>query len=114
MRISDWSSDVCSSDLASAKINGFHFSTVQKIIPKENFLSQGLQHLITIFQRGTEVEITVMTGFLAKRDMNVSACHATKRSKERSVEKGGVSTCRTRWAPVHEKKKRAQITDTII
>src|SRR3546814_5754882 len=78
MRISDWSSDVCSSDLASAKINGFHFSTVQKINPKENFLSQGLQHLITIFQRGTEVEITVMTGFLAKRDMNVYACHAKK------------------------------------
>src|SRR3546814_2008835 len=81
MRISDWSSDVCSSDLASGEVRG------------------GLA--LTEPDAGTDLQGIRMT---AKRDGNGYVINGTKtwiRSEERRVGKECVSTCRSRWSPYH-------------
>src|SRR3546814_2372343 len=91
MRISDWSSDVCSSDLqrGSARF--------------------GLQHAVQSGQRnGTErqhqqrkrrrQEVAEEALFVRKM---AAEGHAAQRSEERRVGKECVSTCRSRWSPYH-------------
>src|SRR3546814_9420728 len=80
MRISDWSSDVCSSDLRT--------------------LSQA-QRLVAIAFDG----IGLPLGRIADKMMRLTL-HRTKarhlpRSEERRVGKECVSTCRSRWSPYH-------------
>src|SRR3546814_3737697 len=76
MRISDWSSDVCSSDLSSHLLHGHdprrHFAYLN-IAGHTDFMC--LYHQI----RG----------------------RARLRSEERRVGKECVSTCRSRWSPYH-------------
>src|SRR3546814_1262516 len=78
MRISDWSSDVCSSDLSN------HEVTVGKALA------------------GTG-KTTTAIGFANAR-LNSSMMYLA-RSEERRVGKECVSTCRSRWSPYHYKKK---------
>src|SRR3546814_18739809 len=79
MRISDWSSDVCSSDLEQeAKI---HISNVARIDPKTD--------------KPTRVGYRIDDG---GRKIRV-------RSEARRVGKECVSPCRSRWSPYHSKKK---------
>src|SRR3546814_3388361 len=81
MRISDWSSDVCSSDLVK-----------------------------TLFVGGVNLDQCVMTtledaNFLGYDTILVEDGAATTspdyRSEERRVGKECVSTCRSRWSPYH-------------
>src|SRR3546814_15804365 len=93
MRISDWSSDVCSSDLGPSRpVNG---PRRHHIIPYSPFPIPGLfspAHLVA--------------GELHNRREAVNARKESKhRSEERRVGKECVSTCRSRWAPYHSKKK---------
>src|SRR3546814_18775558 len=81
MRISDWSSDVCSSDLA-------RFVCV----------SQGPL---------AKVKLPGISGI---RDFKGRMFHSARwdydyRSEERRVGKECVSTCRSRWSPYHYKTK---------
>src|SRR3546814_19502091 len=78
MRISDWSSDVCSSDLHAALPRQKHAAGHY---PGRNRLSG--TYLTAAHQPGA----------------------AYTRSEERRVGKECVSTCRSRWSPYHEKKK---------
>src|SRR3546814_2962891 len=88
MRISDWSSDVCSSDL-------------QVLIPLA-------AHLAPEESRGRVVG-GIMGGLLlgillARPISSVVADHfgwRAMRSEERRVGKECVSTCRSRWSPYH-------------
>src|SRR3546814_6001904 len=84
MRISDWSSDVCSSDLLGAvQISVFQrercadFNTVQ--------------HLFDV------AAIHCFGGV----DFGMQARSGALRSEERRVGKECVSTCRSRWSPCH-------------
>src|SRR3546814_5021537 len=79
LRISDWSSDVCSSDL------------VLQGIPMQAIFPIGRRHCI-IFHHHRQVD------FCSK-----PACQilALQRSEERRVGKECVSTCRSRWSPDH-------------
>src|SRR3546814_12130951 len=93
MRISDWSSDVCSSDLLS-------FVILQ-------FLSAGTPGtrdlLAAILDRRGPMP---QSAFQRKcRDASVLSNYNPRRSEERRVGKECVSTCRSRWSPYHEKKK---------
>src|SRR3546814_19772786 len=45
-----------------------------------------------------------------RRRTAAAAAAANRRSEERRVGKECVSTCRTRWAPYHEKKKKNKQT----
>src|SRR3546814_15945304 len=81
MRIGDWSSDVCSSDLPQDSLSSFkQFYQVERMI------------------RGTRVEIT-LTYSQTSNQVRI-------RSEERRVGKECVSTCRSRWSPYHYKKKK--------
>src|SRR3546814_6344180 len=75
MRISDWSSDVCSSDLRTRHILS---------MKKADAYEQSGTHTCTA--RCVRVE---------------SAPTAIGRSEERRVGKECVSTCRSRWSPYH-------------
>src|SRR3546814_13143299 len=93
MRISDWSSDVCSSDL---------FETVDLRHPDVEQDAARLE-LTEAFQKispATEGAGAELGGAKYEADRP-----ADVRSEERSVGKECVSTCRSRWSPYHEKKK---------
>src|SRR3546814_13001392 len=103
MRISDWSSDVCSSDLPkSEKMEETLWSSIQTLAPlKPRFVS------VTYGAGGSTRERTHATVARINRETDLlSAAHltcvdASKRSEERSVGKECVSTCRYRWSPYH-------------
>src|SRR3546814_1894987 len=76
MRISDWSSDVCSSDLS------------------DSIDSQSLALVVTV--SGSR-KILLSSNSLGPR----LASTFTSRSEERRVGKECVSTCRSRWSPYH-------------
>src|SRR3546814_6974969 len=81
MRISDWSSDVCSSDL-------FKDAAVA---------------LNAAAQAGREFDPDNLTLFKGTRNTCKSAVFGILncRSEERRVGKECVSTCRSRWSPYH-------------
>src|SRR3546814_19392411 len=87
MRISDWSSDVCSSDLLD-------FIDEQEPI-EEN------QILITAGWSNGNVSSAYPPGLPIVR-----VTEAKARSDERRVGKECVSTCSSRWSPYHKKKKK--------
>src|SRR3546814_20124493 len=91
MRISDWSSDVCSSDLTNVLFYGDNLDILRRYLPDASVDLIYLDPLLT-----------------SNRDKSVGLNDgkAWERSEERRVGKEGVSTCRYRWSPEHEKKKK--------
>src|SRR3546814_1932513 len=81
MRISDWSSDVCSSDLGFGRRGDFRQYLVQR--------------RIVAFRHGDVGRR--LGGWLFR----------VLRSEERRVGKECVSPCRSRWSPYHYKKKNS-------
>src|SRR3546814_9952898 len=103
MRISDWSSDVCSSDLergieAPGTLN---FPAVEaryfRVTPKAGVkLAEALFHATPrIDDWGAKAE------HLYRPPTAVETHPTDLSSEERRVGKECVSTCRTRWSPVH-------------
>src|SRR3546814_13413868 len=107
MRISDWSSDVCSSDLLAAGGTGSRGG--------EGRYPQRSRHDSRLWRSDAGGE-PVGQGRLhqgeSKDDPGTDQCHGSrpafhqKRSEERRVGKECVSTCRSRWPPYHYKKKQ--------
>src|SRR3546814_2244656 len=83
MRISDWSSDVCSSDL----IEAFSFGQIADA-------SGSIKGSFNI--TGTTENPSVLGGLVFNE-----AAFTHTRSEERRVGKECVSTCRSRWSPYH-------------
>src|SRR3546814_19135289 len=83
MRISDWSSDVCASDLA-----------IDALDVRRAVLGNLVQQLFNQCRTG-------IVGIDQHRQFD-----AMSRSEERRVGKECVSTCRSRWSPYHKKKKQ--------
>src|SRR3546814_3293565 len=91
MRISDWSSDVCSSDLAGE--------------------GTGLERYVTFDFETTDTDVVtcgvveigaarVVKGEIVERFHTLVNPYQA-RSEERRVGKECVSTCRSRWSPYH-------------
>src|SRR3546814_12431388 len=106
MRISDWSSDVCSSDLFALRRAAL---AIIAIIVK-NELSASLNHLAAHIYRDTIRtwidDLDVLRVFSEELSFqhlgsNGEALAPYKRSEERRVGKECVSTCRSRWSPYH-------------
>src|SRR3546814_13624178 len=102
MRISDWSSDVCSSDLT-------------EFVSEAELVRHRSEDLSSKSVKGIDVNISLVDpmqdaadafthfagGASTERD-----CKQTVRSEERRVGKEWVSTCRSRWSAYHYKKKK--------
>src|SRR3546814_11687092 len=96
MRISDWSSDVCSSDLVGfADGADPEWPTVATHAAQFQFDSAASRHRAV--QRVSKALAVIV-------DQAVE--QAGNRSEERRVGKECVSTCRSRWSPYHKKKKK--------
>src|SRR3546814_15077114 len=103
MRISDWSSDVCSSDLPSS-VNNQEASLIQLLEPDRSAItcrSQAVDDAVVLV-----LDVTVEQPSLAKlAEPLLQEVEVIRRSEERRVGKECVSTCRSRWSPDHYKKK---------
>src|SRR3546814_14612967 len=98
MRISDWSSDVCSSDLpVQWKYRGrSHRSPPHMIHPNQNGLHPSFCY--TIFAANSSREFRCTFDY-ADHPNFVEVAGEWSRSEERRVGKECVSTCRSRWSP---------------
>src|SRR3546814_20188568 len=99
MRISDWSSDVCSSDLHdfgnvtlrnTARFT-HSYQAYSFLLPDD---SQG-----NVF--GTDASDPAKAGGMVWRRANTRYGYSEGRSEERRVGKACVSQCRSRWSPYH-------------
>src|SRR3546814_15459447 len=96
MRISDWSSDVCSSDLGPFLYGVSAFSLLALVFGK----AVPVTHHITLTAALTA---GVVAGHTSEPSLILLAA---VRSEERRVGKECVRTCRSRWSPSHYKTKK--------
>src|SRR3546814_18553431 len=110
MRISYWSSDVCSSDLSTTDISRGRSAD-------ETPLAIELRHISKAFgavQANRDVCLAVKAGTIhgivgengAGKSTLMSILYGFYRSEERRVGKECVSTCRSRWSPYHSKNNK--------
>src|SRR3546814_16779338 len=96
MRMSDWSSDVCSSDLREGQedqLGALGLVLNMIVLWNTSYMEAALNQL-----RAAGFEV---------RDEDVARLSPLlHRSEERRVGKECVSTCRSRWSPYHDTKKR--------
>src|SRR3546814_18050155 len=109
MRISDWSSDVCSSDLVSNLIaeNGCAVYLISRL-SKQWTKTLTIDYIVAQYQAYGIVADKITTDDEGLRQPIGARLHCivqVDRSEERRVGKEGVSTGRSRWSPYHEKKK---------
>src|SRR3546814_18777883 len=133
MRISDWSSDVCSSDLAESRVGRttnlrdpvetghgrfdgrhvFSTKTCDRQFLDEADVAAGTPHRLC----DPEARLTLIAPLahvcrqpLRERGTDQAPDNAKRsaRSEERRVGKGWGSKCRSRWSPDPEKKKNKQ------
>src|SRR3546814_16599905 len=102
MRISDWSSDVCSSDLDAA-VDPEHVAGHELSLGAEQRAGDAAVHRPG--QLGLVVGHDLPDG-VEGVGLGAELEHAVQeRSEERRVGKECVSTCRSRWSPYHYKQK---------
>src|SRR3546814_13914793 len=106
MLISDWSSDVCSSDLPTVADPLFSFYDLFDPFKEPGIIfGDGVNFLYrkTFAQglRGNEQAIRRWAGKFGKDVIPGSADQVFDRSEERRVGNECVSTCRSRWSPYH-------------
>src|SRR3546814_14712155 len=101
MRISDWSSDVCSSDLFQQP-DRLDQRTPSKTIATDQFrpISKYLTDRPTI-EENVAFELTRRHDRAFFRVSAGNEIDIDFRSEERRVGKECVSTCRSRWSPYH-------------
>src|SRR3546814_17408828 len=103
VRISDWSSDVCSSDLSTARRKPPRNWSVNQDttgIAGKRFLVIEDEALVA-FELASILED-------AGAIVEGPAGSAGERSEERRVGKECVGTCRARWSPYPQKKKKSE------
>src|SRR3546814_19443050 len=102
LRISDWSSDVCSSDLDDLR-------NVRNADGRPRQPRDGNSTLVNRLPGSRVRHVDGDDGgndaALGRADDLAARAHRSRRSEERRVGKECVSTCRSRWSPSHEKKK---------
>src|SRR3546814_14031672 len=116
MRISDWSSDVCSSDLGNVSLSAGGDVTYNNdgvVFGSASLVSQGTDNATTSSNTtkvstaiATPPALDVVTTSVEDKSTTVTThtggnVTGTYRSEERRVGKECVRTCRSRWPPKH-------------
>src|SRR3546814_11238293 len=101
MRISDWSSDVCSPDLRGPALIGRHGHRGQ-CLDSWPLANRTLAHLPTL---DLEDPLNGVLVHVQQPCHRAIAKRRLFRSEERRVGKECVSKCRSRWSPYHQTKK---------
>src|SRR3546814_12684291 len=105
MRISDWSSDVCSSDLNLASMMGalrtalFSNAAIAKYRKKTKGFSSPAPRVTAMSERTLRIKTHHVYPPIPVRSFDWC------RAEERRVGQEGVSTCRYRWSPYNKKNK---------
>src|SRR3546814_11264344 len=111
MRISDWSSDVCSSDLIEPSTKNW-MRRQDMLSIAENAIRGGMTSdgEFCSIQADKHLcgDCTAVADAIRPDE---DEYQPTARSEERRVGKEVVSTFRTRWSPYHEKKKKTNINN---
>src|SRR3546814_4176383 len=98
MRISDWSSDVCSSDLLAIQQVALACPKSADIVQAGNF--GPIRTFVEYANK--EQKARFLPDLLAgKKLISLGMTEPDARSEERRVGKECVSTCRSRWSPYH-------------
>src|SRR3546814_18820159 len=97
MRISDWSSDVCSSDLGWVD----RASRVMKGVEDPLALYPNIKRWF----QGVDARPAVTRARMVASAVEFKKVNDEERAEERRVGKACVSTCRSRWSPYHYNKK---------
>src|SRR3546814_21200399 len=102
MRISDWSSDVCSSDLHLVDDNdqleaGGHATAAREHVYGFNRATMWERDQIPVETSDELAEFAALAAALPQAFSQLSS--TTERSEERRVGKECISTCRSRWSP---------------
>src|SRR3546814_12476957 len=126
VRISDWSSDVCSSDLRQRPVSAVNGWQEGKALKHREIHGNGCVgnfqrlHIAKIFHTKSQEYRCPVSGIQAcyAGDGEIGCClhlieseedgetgNSEERSEERRVGKECVSTCRSRWGPCDKKKK---------
>src|SRR3546814_15762261 len=116
MRISEWSSDVCSSDLALRRKPEASASAEIKSRRGRSPDLRGVG-LFAANQKPSgrspdyvRTTSSPLTSTATARSDSPRQGPATQRSEERRVGKECVRTCRSRWSPYHKNKKTSACT----
>src|SRR3546814_19877731 len=115
MRISDWSSDVCSSDLIETDSEGTEAPVEEEVVAE----TPGAGEVSDVEAvkptpepvRAEPVEAPSLpseekNGPSTSSGQTEHGKSVLARSEERRVGKECVGTCRSRWSPYHKKKKQ--------
>src|SRR3546814_16714255 len=97
MRISDWSSDVCSSDLCSTRPTSRTTALAPSVPKVAIWLTASRPYFSLTYS---------MTRSRLSWQKSTSKSGMDTRSEERRVGKECVSTCRSRWSPDHYTKTK--------
>src|SRR3546814_16232669 len=103
MRISDWSSDVCSSDLVV-----LNYQVVMRICGNVSAVRDAALQAVRLAQRSSAAAGAASECRLP-RSLIPANPRLYLRTEERRVGNECVSTCRSRWSPYDDKKHRTQI-----
>src|SRR3546814_12113080 len=111
MRISDWSSDVCSSDLAMIVRKVMYWNKCSAV------KCRAIQSASSSSIGCTPLVLVRMARMAAERRHHLLHAGRARRSDERRVGKACVGPCSSRGSPYHSKKKKPSTnlphTDTI-
>src|SRR3546814_11820351 len=104
MRISDWSSDVCSSDLFNTQARGW-YAQMQQLAAQFAGQDANAADIASAWKRSLGGDFgspfaEVLRGMQGPGQQGFEQWFA-QRSEERRVGKEWVSTCRSRWSPYH-------------
>src|SRR3546814_11933208 len=114
MRISDWSSDVCSSDLFGIDRLRRPMTRIMGAVLRGHALARPIGNRVVIFEgiavdvgrRGQDVAVRIAVAPPAP-GFGRAAQFAVQIGRRR-VGKEGVSTCKSRWWPYHYTKKKTK------
>src|SRR3546814_11686849 len=114
MRISDWSSDVCSSDLLVERVFPPGVVFIADLWPEVEAANHRPDDLIALFAGSRDVfHFRLIQALLSEHCQQAHVAALDVRSEERRVGKECVSTCRSRGSPSHYKKNNNNLRDTM-